>query len=74
VIGWPAELRDADLERHPGAGRRFLEDQRCRAAGERIGVHMPVGLELAGERQHRGQFGRAQVVDGQVVTGHGARV
>ena len=70
----PAELRDPHLERHAGPGRGLLEDQRHRATRERVCVHLPVGLELSRKRQNGCELGRGQVVDGQVVTGHGARV
>src|SRR5919109_78804 len=43
-----AELQDTDLERHAGAQRRLLEDQRQRAAGQRraAAAFLPPLLEV----------------------------
>ena len=63
-----AELGDADLEGDPRAGRRHLEEQCDRAAGERVGaVRRPGRLELGRALEQRRQLGRAELLAGEEV-------
>ena len=53
VDGVPAELRHARLERHPGTGRRLLEDHH-QGAALHVALELPaLPFHAAGEREHR---------------------
>ncbi|OEI70208.1 Uncharacterized protein Cus16_0834 [Curtobacterium sp. ER1/6] len=65
-----AEVGDADVEGHPGTGRRLVEDHRDGLrSGE--GLLAPaVGLHLRGEVEDRGLLGLGEVVVAEEVAGH----
>jgi hypothetical protein len=63
-----AELEHADLERHPRARGRLLEDQRDGAARQRARGQR-VGLELARALKQGSQLGLGQLATGEEVTG-----
>ena len=59
-----AELEHADLERHPGPGRRRLEDQRHRAPGQHLG-RQRLRLQRGRAVDQRRQLGGGQLLPGQ---------
>src|SRR6185437_9205342 len=64
--GLAAELPHADIERHPGAGRRPLEDHRKRLAFERLLrllVRLQPRLEGGARSQHAAQVGQRERAD-----------
>ncbi len=65
--GVAAELRDADLEREPGAGGVLVEDDRDTARPVERAAAERVLLQLGGQRQHLGLLVGRQVVVAQEV-------
>ena len=66
-----AQLRHPDLERDAGPRRRLLEDQRHRAAGERIAAlpPLPSALQLLGALEQREQLLAVELLAGEEVAG-----
>jgi hypothetical protein len=69
--GVSTELGHADLEAHPGAGRRLLEDHAEALALERLGEPLGLGLHLIRQREDLVRLRTAQVMNrNQVAFGH----